>query len=328
METPSEPTTPLMMEPDEDYDDIDKVRDDLQSTKQLLEIELKNKAKADEENARLMNEIRKLKEELAKKGSAPSNASSVTSSVTSSVAPSSNFYNEKLAKSMSRLAMKAKKKAKKSSDSEDDDEDEDSDDDSDMDFGELEAVEEELNNLRGQAELARKTAEEFEAKYKDSNQRLVTTQAEMEDLEIKVAVLGKKLKRAQAGGAADEPDTCDVGVQTEPMEPPTPPPDHRPSKSLSRRDLRKQMSRQESRGSNVSQENNQADEEEESSDEEDEEEDETTQALKEQKRELCLLSSKLRSLKDKEKNVRNERIALRLQMKKFRNDLKEERKKY
>lgn len=319
VETPSEPTTPLL-EPSEDYDDIDKVRDDLQSTKQLLEIELKNKAKADEENARLMNEIRKLREELSKRESNPS-------CVPAAPAASSSLYNEKLKKSMSRLAMKARKKTRKSSDDEDDDDEDDSDEDSDMDFGELEAVEEELNNLRGQAELAKKTATEFESKYKEVNQKLVTTQAEMEDLEIKVAVLSKKLKRAQAGGAPEEPDTCDVGVQTDPMEPPTPPPDYRQSKSHSKRDLRKQMSRQESKSSNVSQENNLGEDETGSSEESEEEEDETGRAAREQKRELSLLNSRLRSLKDKEKNVKNERVALRLQMKKFRSDLKEEKKK-
>ena len=50
--------------------------------------------------------------------------------------------------------------------------------------------------------------------------------------------------------------------------------------------------------------------------------------LKEQKRELALLQSRLRSTKDKERNTRNERIALRLQLRKFRNDLKDERNRY
>ena len=49
--------------------------------------------------------------------------------------------------------------------------------------------------------------------------------------------------------------------------------------------------------------------------------------LKSQKRELSLLLSRLRSIKDKERNNRNERIALRQQIKKFQRDLKEERKK-
>jgi hypothetical protein len=86
------------------------------------------------------------------------------------------------------------------------------------------------------------------------------------------------------------------------------------------------MSRQDSRGSNVSSANNNpVDSEEE--EEEEEEEDEAAAYLKAQKRELALLASRLRSTKDKEKNVRNERIALHLQLKKFRIDLKDEKKK-
>ncbi len=308
---PAEPTTPLI-EPEDDYDDIDKVRDDLQSTKQLLEIELKNRRKIDDENAKLQSEIRRLKEELNNKSSAaPAAAPSARRS-------SSTNHVVDLKKSTSRMAIK-KPVIKDSSDEEEEDSEEE-------DFGELDAVEEELNTLRGQAELARKSAEQFEMRYKETSQKLVTTQAEMEDLEMKVAVLQKKLRRAQGGGVVEETQTCDMGTQTDPMEPP--PVEYRPSRSHSKRDLRKQMSRQDSRGSNQSSANQgvgeeQSDEE----DEDEEEEDEDARYLKTQKRELALLASRLRSTKDKEKNVRNERIALHLQLKKFRNDLKDEKKK-
>ena len=313
---PSEPTTPLI-EPEDDYDDIDKVRDDLQSTKQLLEIELKNRRKIDEENAKLQSEIRRLKEELNKQGKPGPAVAPVSGTRRSS---STNHFTTEapsiLKKSTSRMAVKKPVKR----DSSDDDSDEE-------DFGELDAVEEELNALRGQAELARKSAEEFESRYKETANKLVTTQAEMEDLEMKVVVLQKKLRKAQNSGAViDETESCDASVQTDPIEPPPPSETRR---SYSKRDLRKQMSRQDSRGSNVSSANNQAagDESSEDDNDEDELEDEATLYLKTQKRELSLLMSRLRSTKDKEKNVRNERIALHLQLKKFRNDLKEEKKK-
>ena len=309
---PAEPTTPLI-EPEDDYDDIDKVRDDLQSTKQLLEIELKNRRKIDEENAKLQSEIRRLKEELGNKSSAPAVAAPAArrSSSTNKMADASM-----LKKSTSRMAIK--KPIKKDSSDEDDSNEEE-------DFGELDAVEEELNTLRGQAELARKSAEEFEMRYKETSNKLVTTQAEMEDLEMKVTVLQKKLRRAQGGGVVEETQTCDAGVQTDPMEPP---PSTECRRSHSKRDLRKQMSRQDSRGSNQSSANQAVGEEaSEEEEEEDEEEDEDARYLKTQKRELALLASRLRSTKDKEKNVRNERVALYLQLKKFRNDLKDEKKK-
>ncbi|XP_046645761.1 DNA ligase 1-like isoform X2 [Daphnia pulicaria] len=324
---PAEPTTPLI-EPEADYDDIDKVRDDLQSTKQLLEIELVNRRKIDEENANLQKEIRRLKEELSSGGGgkksspsvAPSYGSTRRSSSTNHFAPETSSI---LKKSTSKMMMnKNNKSAKKDSS--------DEDEDSDEDFGDLDAVEEEMNALRGQAELARKTAEEFENRYKETANQLVTTQAEMEDLEMKVAVLKKKLRKAQemnGGGEPEEAELRDFGTQTDPIEPPPPVVESRPSRSHSKRDLRKQMSRQDSRGSNVSSANNNpVDSEEE--EEEEEEEDEAAAYLKAQKRELALLASRLRSTKDKEKNVRNERIALHLQLKKFRIDLKDEKKKY
>lgn len=52
-------------EPDE-LDDIDKVRDDLQSSKQMLAIELRNKEALERENKRLMARLLNLEVELEK----------------------------------------------------------------------------------------------------------------------------------------------------------------------------------------------------------------------------------------------------------------------
>jgi len=87
-----EPTTPLL-DPDEDYDDIDKVRDDLQSTKQLLEIEMKNRAKSEAENVKLTDEIRKLKAEMVKKPAGASLAASASSASLASSTASASFGN-------------------------------------------------------------------------------------------------------------------------------------------------------------------------------------------------------------------------------------------
>ncbi|CAB3246201.1 unnamed protein product [Arctia plantaginis] len=59
---------PLAPEEDEidEMDDIDKVRDDLQSTKQLLAIELRNKEAQERENKRLLTRISNLEAELAR----------------------------------------------------------------------------------------------------------------------------------------------------------------------------------------------------------------------------------------------------------------------
>lgn len=47
-------------------DDIDKVRDDLQSTKQMLALELRNKEAQERENKRLLARIQNLEAELEK----------------------------------------------------------------------------------------------------------------------------------------------------------------------------------------------------------------------------------------------------------------------
>lgn len=56
-------------EPDE-LDDIDKVRDDLQSAKQMLAQELRNKEALERENKRLMARLLNLEVELEKEKSA------------------------------------------------------------------------------------------------------------------------------------------------------------------------------------------------------------------------------------------------------------------
>lgn len=52
-------------EPDE-LDDIDKVRDDLQSTKQMLALELRNKEALERENKRILARLTNLEAELEK----------------------------------------------------------------------------------------------------------------------------------------------------------------------------------------------------------------------------------------------------------------------
>lgn len=71
--------------PDE-MDDIDRLRDDLQSTKQLLSIELRNKEAQDRENKRLLSKIANLENELEKfkLGTAPDSTPLVQYLATSS----------------------------------------------------------------------------------------------------------------------------------------------------------------------------------------------------------------------------------------------------
>lgn len=64
-------------EGEDEIDDVDKLRDDLQSTKQLLAMELRNKEAQERENKRLLTRIQNLEAELGRarenSGSAPTN---------------------------------------------------------------------------------------------------------------------------------------------------------------------------------------------------------------------------------------------------------------
>ncbi len=47
-------------------EDVDKLRDDLESTKQLLELEVRSKALLEKDNKRMQSELEKMRNELAK----------------------------------------------------------------------------------------------------------------------------------------------------------------------------------------------------------------------------------------------------------------------
>jgi hypothetical protein len=58
------PASPIIDDEEDELDDIDKVRDDLQSTKQMLALELRNKEAQERENKRLMTRLAILEAEL------------------------------------------------------------------------------------------------------------------------------------------------------------------------------------------------------------------------------------------------------------------------
>lgn len=64
--------SPLIDDETDELDDIDKVRDDLQSTKQMLALELRNKEAQERENKRLLAKIANLEAELERERSSRS----------------------------------------------------------------------------------------------------------------------------------------------------------------------------------------------------------------------------------------------------------------
>lgn len=104
------PTSPILddEEPDE-LDDIDKVRDDLQSTKQMLALELRNKEAQERENKRLMSKIANLEAELEREKQRV--ASGGEASAADSVAIS-NGSDDIVVKSLKKEAEEAQKTSK------------------------------------------------------------------------------------------------------------------------------------------------------------------------------------------------------------------------
>lgn len=74
------PASPIIDDEEDELDDIDKVRDDLQSTKQMLALELRNKEAQERENKRLMSKIANLEAELERERQRTGGVVSVQSS--------------------------------------------------------------------------------------------------------------------------------------------------------------------------------------------------------------------------------------------------------
>lgn len=98
--------------PDEEadeYDDIDRVRDDLQSTKQMLALELRNKEAQERENKRLMAKIANLEAELERERARLSGSGVSESSV---AVISNGGGDETLIKSLKKEAEETQRQSK------------------------------------------------------------------------------------------------------------------------------------------------------------------------------------------------------------------------
>lgn len=89
-------------------DDIDKLRDDLQSTKQMLQHELRNKEAQERENKRLLAKIQNLEAELSAAKSTPNKTDDKSQKSKST----SNTDNDALIKSLKSEAEEAQNTSK------------------------------------------------------------------------------------------------------------------------------------------------------------------------------------------------------------------------
>lgn len=93
-------------------DDIDKLRDDLQSSKQMLALELRNKEAQERENKRLLAKIQNLEAELQREKSREKPTANGTTENGQLSSSQSNPDNEVLVKSLKSEAEEAQKTSK------------------------------------------------------------------------------------------------------------------------------------------------------------------------------------------------------------------------
>jgi capsule polysaccharide export protein KpsE/RkpR len=103
-ENPS--AAPIIDDDEDELDDIDKVRDDLQSTKQMLALELRNKEAQERENKRLMSKIANLEAELERERQRVGSGGSVQAAVTT------NGNDDPIVKNLKKEAEDAQKTSK------------------------------------------------------------------------------------------------------------------------------------------------------------------------------------------------------------------------
>jgi hypothetical protein len=252
----------------DELDDIDKVRDDLQSTKQMLALELRNKEAMERENKKLLTRILNLEVEMEKERAARQ--------VTEERSPQVRKEEE----------------------------------------------EQEKQKLKKQMEEAEKLAETMEMKYHDTASQLDMVRADLEEALHKNQALEKKLQAS----LLNQEKGSEQPLRKQPS-----------SKKLaaaakaSNANMPQALERQPKQGEeDVEDEEEEEEEEETETETESSSEEENTEAIQERRmlRELKLLSTKLKSFKEKEEAARKERRSLRDQLKKQQQILNEEKKKY
>ena len=194
---------PIMMD-NEDDEDMDQLRDDLESTKQLLELEVRSKKLLEKDNKRLAQELEKLRQELTlgKPSSIGNNPGPDTSNDTSTEEAAKARRNSVIAaKRHSVIRLLSESESHDVQDSEptpvingsdiEEREDEENEEDLSEEYDEQAEPEEEfkplmpnpnekfyeeeiaeIEEMREEVDEARKLAEEWEAKYKEMQRQM------------------------------------------------------------------------------------------------------------------------------------------------------------
>ncbi|XP_045503110.1 titin homolog isoform X1 [Colias croceus] len=285
----------------DEMDDIDRVRDDLQSTKQLLAIELRNKEAQERENKRLLTRIQNLEAELARE------RAFIKQEQHKTVISVTDAYDERLVNSLKLEVEKAKETA-------------DSlqkqylqaAEDRDDALTELEEVKRKNSELEKKLEQALSYFEEFAnsgdslsvnqknwldfiKQCKSSNIDITSPEAE----ELKKKIIANNNASAYTNNCQEDEGIMPTNVGS-----------RRSSHAIKQLSVTKDDS---------------FEEEEESDDEEEESEEKKQKRLE---KEVRNMRNKIRHLKEKQDNMKRERMAYKMSLKNTQAALKNEKKKY
>ena len=315
----------------DDEEDIDHMRDDLDSVRTHLNDEIKKTKKLEREKKVMKIDIEALQAEVKKMKRQLKEAGIQEKPLEDGILP-------KLEKSMSKLRMSDKE---------------------DLDYNELDTIETEIKELNGQIDVQKKKAESLEHKVYDLEQKLKISESSSDEWEGRAIFFEKKYKALQKDQGIALPDIAMASVQTDAiefLEPETEAEESKPldtfgiaaRKSGSRRSFASQINRmesfQEEEEDSSSSSSESEYEEEEYEEEEVEEEEETVAegdsdddneeekadkkaalAAKRLERDRVYWTTKLDHTKEKEANVKRERENLRERIKKFYKDMYNER---
>jgi len=332
-EQSTDPLDGLPSSSDEE-EDIDVMRDDLASNKASLEEEVKKRKKLEKENKMLNidleslhGQVKRLKRQLKDAGIAE-------------IKPLENGDSEiipsKLQKSLSQIRSLDRQH-------------------SDLDLSDLQNIDIEVNNLKNKLEAQKKLANDYLRLRDDATQKLIISENEVEELEMRSNYFERKYKELQREKGIELPDIEMVGIQTDPIEfestekrSASPVDDDSDEiysgtkKSCSRVSFSKQISRiesddEEEESSNIKKEKSSSSESESEEESEEEEEEEEEEVDPEKKaaayerqlvQELKELKSKYERVQDRQLMAKKERTNLRERIRKYHRDMKAERERY
>nr|XP_013189641.1 unnamed protein product [Amyelois transitella] len=289
----------------DEMDDIDKVRDDLQSTKQLLAIELRNKEAQERENKRLLTRIQNLEAELARERAIIKQEQHKT------VISVTDAYDERLVNSLKQEVEKTKENA------------------DNLERKYLEAAEDrdtaltELEEVkRRNAELEKKLEQALSNKLEEmylSEEPLSFYQKRQLEFEKQCRLLNIDINSAEAQELKKSSMNTNNNIASDNFAF-----TNRDDEGIMPSNMGSRRSSHAIRQLSITKDD--SFEEEEESDEEEEESEEKKQ--KRMEKEIRNMRNKIRHLKEKQDHMKKERMGFKMALKNQQAALKEEKRKY